>query len=145
MKIRQGAFRVASFPSQRGFSLFEVLVTVTVISIGLLGLAGLQFAALRASNNAQEYTMANLLAQDIEERIRAGDNPIIQTCPPPSSEISSGISDAAGNCIPILPSANASVIPDPATDPTSDIYTVTISWNDTSGPQALTAKFGRDE
>lgn len=56
---------------ERGFSLFEVLITVVVVSIGLLGLAGLQFAGLRAANRAQEHTYANLLAQDIEERIRA--------------------------------------------------------------------------
>src|SRR3569623_61709 len=56
---------------QRGFSLFEVLITVVVISIGLLGLAGLQFAGMRAVNDAQDHTYAALLAQDIAERIRA--------------------------------------------------------------------------
>src|SRR3569623_1688090 len=56
---------------QQGFSLFEVLITVVVISIGLLGLAGLQFAGMRAVNDAQEHTNAALLAQDIAERIRA--------------------------------------------------------------------------
>src|SRR3569623_67205 len=56
---------------QQGFSLFEVLITVGVLSIGLLGLAGLQFAGMRAVNDAQEHTYAALLAQDIAERIRA--------------------------------------------------------------------------
>jgi len=56
---------------ERGFSLFEVLITVVVISIGLLGLAGLQFTGLRAANNAQEHTLATLLAQDISERLYA--------------------------------------------------------------------------
>lgn len=56
---------------ERGISLFEVLITVVVVSIGLLGLAGLQFAGLRAANSAQEHTLATLLAQDIEERIKA--------------------------------------------------------------------------
>lgn len=57
--------------AQRGFSLFEVLVTVVVVSVGLLGLAGLQFAGLRASNNAQDATYAMQLAQDLADRIRA--------------------------------------------------------------------------
>src|SRR3569832_784297 len=56
---------------QQGFSLFEVLITEVVLSIGLLGLAGLQFAGMRAANDAQEHTYAALLAQDIAERIRA--------------------------------------------------------------------------
>lgn len=55
----------------QGFSLFEVLVTVVVVGIGLLGLAGLQFAGLRASNNAQDATYATQLAQEVAERIRA--------------------------------------------------------------------------
>lgn len=61
----------SSYRSCRGFSLFEVLITVVVVSIGLLGLAGLQFAGLRASNQAQDYTIATHLAQDAIERIRA--------------------------------------------------------------------------
>lgn len=56
---------------ERGFSLFEVLITVVVVSIGLLGLAGLQFAGLRAANSAQEHTQAMLLTQDIAERLHA--------------------------------------------------------------------------
>jgi len=63
--------RSAEATLERGFSLFEVLITVVVISIGLLGLAGLQFAGLRAANNAQEHTLATLLAQDIAERLHA--------------------------------------------------------------------------
>lgn len=57
--------------AQRGFSLFEVLITVVVVSVGLLGLAGLQFAGLRASNNAQDATYAMQLAQEVGDRIRA--------------------------------------------------------------------------
>src|SRR3569832_2164364 len=53
------------------FSLFEVLVTVVEVGIGLLGLAGLQFAGLRASNQAQDATYATQLAQEVAERIRA--------------------------------------------------------------------------
>lgn len=57
--------------TQQGFSLFEVLITVVVVGIGLLGLAGLQLAGLRATNNAQDATYATQLAQDVAERIRA--------------------------------------------------------------------------
>lgn len=57
--------------ASRGFSLFEILITVTVVGIGLLGLAGLQFAGLKASNQAQDATYASQLAQDAAERILA--------------------------------------------------------------------------
>src|SRR3569832_990684 len=55
----------------QGISLFEVLVSVVVVGIGLLGLAGLQFAGLRASIQAQDATYATQLAQEVAERIWA--------------------------------------------------------------------------
>ena len=57
--------------ASQGFSLFEELVTVVVVGIGILGLEGLQFAGLRASNQAQDATYATQLAQEVAERIRA--------------------------------------------------------------------------
>lgn len=57
--------------AESGVSLFEVLITVVVVSIGLLGLAGLQFAGLHVADSAQDHTLATLLAQDIAERIKA--------------------------------------------------------------------------
>ena len=56
---------------EQGFSLLEVLITVVVVSIGLLGLAGMQFTGLRSANSAQEHTLAVNFLQDIEERIHA--------------------------------------------------------------------------
>lgn len=56
---------------QRGFSLIEVLVTVTVLAFGLLGLAGLQATALRFNGTAYQRSQATLLAQDLIEPMRA--------------------------------------------------------------------------
>ena len=58
----------------KGFTLIEVLVTVVVVSIGLLGLAGLQINGLRANMSSEARSKATLLASDIVERMRA--NPI---------------------------------------------------------------------
>lgn len=57
--------------SQRGFSLLEVLIAVLVLSIGLLGLAGLYAVGLRSVDSANLRTQATVVAQDILERMRA--------------------------------------------------------------------------
>jgi len=156
---------------ERGFSLFEVLITVVVISIGLLGLAGLQFAGLRASNNAQEHTYANLLAQDIEERIRAnpggnytaislstgGSAPTaLYDCATTSCSASNMRNydkkqwyytiknGGAGYNVPILPNTTINVlgsVKDFLHCNGGDYYIITISWGDPSGLQTLPAQY----
>lgn len=54
-----------------GFSLLEVLIAVIVLSIGLLGLAGLQLSASKNNQEAFYRTQATLLANDIVDRMRA--------------------------------------------------------------------------
>ncbi|NOX10044.1 MAG: type IV pilus modification protein PilV [Gammaproteobacteria bacterium] len=49
----------------------EVLVTVVILSIGLLGIAGLQATALRNNHSAYLRTQATLLSYDIADRMRA--------------------------------------------------------------------------
>lgn len=56
---------------QRGTSLSEVLVTVVILSIGLLGLAGLQLTGLRANGQAESRTAATWHAYDFADRMRA--------------------------------------------------------------------------
>ncbi len=59
-------------PSQsRGFSLIEVLVTMVVIAIGLLGFAALQAQSLKSNRISMQRSQATILAQDIIERMRA--------------------------------------------------------------------------
>jgi type IV pilus assembly protein PilV len=49
----------------------EVLVAVLVLSIGLLGLAGLQIAGVKANESARLRTEATLAAYDVADRVRA--------------------------------------------------------------------------
>ncbi|GAB2584368.1 type IV pilus modification protein PilV [Nitrincola alkalisediminis] len=61
-------------PSQRrqkGATLLEVLIATVVISIGLLGLAGLQVKSVQNNYNAYVRSQASLLASDLAERMRA--------------------------------------------------------------------------
>lgn len=56
---------------QAGFSMLEVLISVFVVAIGLLGIAALQFMSKRSNFEAVQRTTATLLATDITERLRA--------------------------------------------------------------------------
>lgn len=56
---------------QSGFSLIEILVTILILAIGLLGLAGLQTKMLGAEFEAYQRSHALVLAQDMVNRINA--------------------------------------------------------------------------
>jgi len=60
-----------------GFSLIEVLVTLVVLSIGLLSLAALQVATLKNNNSALSRFEATTLMYDILDRMRANRTPAI--------------------------------------------------------------------
>lgn len=55
----------------RGLSLIEVLVAVVVLSIGLLGLAGLQASGIRVGQSSLYRSHAAQLAYDMVDRMRA--------------------------------------------------------------------------
>jgi len=57
-----------------GFSLLELLVTLVVLSIGLLGLGLMQTTGLGLTKSAYSRTQAMMLASDIADRIRANEN-----------------------------------------------------------------------
>lgn len=59
---------------QSGFSLLEVLISLFVISVGLLGLGSLQVTSLKGAANAHSRTTASMYAMDLADRMRA--NPL---------------------------------------------------------------------
>ncbi len=54
-----------------GFTLIEVLVSVVIFSVGLLGLAGLQATGLKLNQSSMLRSQATLLTYDILDAIRA--------------------------------------------------------------------------
>lgn len=55
----------------RGFTLIEVLVTLLVLAIGLLGLAGMNARMLNSQFEAYQRAQAMLLVEDMASRIRS--------------------------------------------------------------------------
>ncbi len=56
---------------ESGFSLLEVLITIVVVAIGLLGVAGMQVASIKLADLSQTRSTGVILANDILNRIRA--------------------------------------------------------------------------
>lgn len=65
--LRAGGRRTA----HRGVSLIEVLVAIVVLTIGLLGLAGLQASGMRVGHSSHYRAQAAQLAYDMADRMRA--------------------------------------------------------------------------
>jgi type IV pilus assembly protein PilV len=60
--------------TQRGVTLIETLVALLVLSIGLLGVAGLQLTSLQHNRGAHMRSQASVLAYAIADRMRANRN-----------------------------------------------------------------------
>ena len=56
---------------QQGVGLIEVLVSLVIVSIGLLGAAALQATALRNNQGSYERTQTSILTQGIFDAMRA--------------------------------------------------------------------------
>lgn len=57
-----------------GVGMVEVLVTVFVLAVGLLGIASLQFIGTFTNNDALNRSQSVLIAQQMAERLRASSN-----------------------------------------------------------------------
>ena len=91
---------------QQGFTLLEILVSLVILAIGLLGLAGLQSASVINNHGSLMRSEATLLSYDILERIRTNRDQALTT-----NRYISGFSDHASsysNCSPCTPSELAS-------------------------------------
>jgi type IV pilus assembly protein PilV len=58
----------------RGFSLLEVLISIVVLSIGLLGAVGMLMAAVRTTNESGSFTAAVNLVRELSEKARINKN-----------------------------------------------------------------------
>ncbi|AMV71798.1 hypothetical protein JCM30471_01430 [Desulfuromonas carbonis] len=59
----------AATTNQRGFTLLEVLVALTIFAIGLLGIAGVQIRAMEYNAGSNTRTVATAIAQGVLEDV----------------------------------------------------------------------------
>ncbi len=131
---------------QKGTTLLEVLVSVLVLSIGLLGVAGLQTYGLRYNQSAYLRSQATILAYDMVDRMRSNPNGVsagyyntvtTTNLPTDPNCISTGCTNQQlanhdilewGNYFigtqPVLPSATGTV------SRVGNIFTVSVSWTE---------------
>ena len=133
----------------RGFSIVEAMVALVVMSVGMLGIAGLYVASLKAGRTAILRTQAVNLASDIADRIRANrtartayDTATVAPCSVPGggatiAETTARNRAATDTCQwiaavqGVLPAGNgiiAFVAGVPAGMP--NVYVVTVSWQE---------------
>lgn len=65
---------VSSRRAAGGFSLLEVLISIVVLSIGLLGAVGMLLTALRSTNESGSFTTAVNLVRELSEKARINKN-----------------------------------------------------------------------
>jgi type IV pilus assembly protein PilV len=61
---------ISRFKKQQGFTLIEVLISLLILAVGLLGMASLMTTSMQSSHNAYSRNEASLLAYDIVDRMR---------------------------------------------------------------------------
>jgi type IV pilus assembly protein PilV len=69
MKTRGFAVKSAA-SRQRGFSLVEVLISIIILSFGMLGMVGMQAAALQSNREARLQSTGAVLARELAEMMR---------------------------------------------------------------------------
>ncbi len=82
--------------AQVGFTLLEILVAIVVLSIGLLGLAGLQAVSLNNNQTAYYRSIASQQAYDMADRIRAN---LVGVRAGNYSNLTAGLPGGNPNCI----------------------------------------------
>lgn len=137
---------------QSGFTLVEVLISVVVLSIGLLGLAGLQTMAIKFDHEAYLRTQVAYLADDMAARMRANRSQAaayignITTTPPAACETAAGCTPAQmadydtakwqALITELLPQGTGMV-----SQTAAPLYQVTIGWYERSEQTANTKTY----
>jgi len=134
-------YRHCSRNGQSGTTLIEVLITVVLVSIGLLGLAGLQLTTVQNSNSSSERFEATTLAQDVLERIRAnrqaalaGQYNLALGAAPAGANLVGDDLDEWRNALAVLPNGDGSITV------ANGVVTIEVQWTDASDDNAADSR-----
>ena len=122
---------------QRGFTLLEVLISMVVIALGLLGYAGLQAVSLKNANTAYLRSQATMLSHDIVERMRVNKavaltgtyNIAIGSLTGGSGVAGNDLSEWKANLRQSLPAGDGAVVVSGVGASTGNVQ-ITIQWDD---------------
>jgi len=126
--------------AQRGVTLIETLVALLVLSIGLLGVAGLQMTSLQNNRGAHMRSQASVLAYAIADRMRAN-RTVALTAPGYSVTFGNNV---AGSTLLALDVQNwkttiANTLPagdgEIALEPATNQVRISVRWTDALGVQ----------
>lgn len=131
---------------QEGFSLLEVLVAIVVLSVGLLGLAGLQVVGLQSNYSSYLRSQASILSYDIADAMRAnraaalGGSYVIALADTPAgaSVAATDLIAWRANLASALPSGTGAIARPVAT---ANRFTITLQWNDSRAGGSATQQF----
>lgn len=129
--------------NQHGFSLVEVLIALIIMSVGMLGIAGLYVQSMQAGRTSMFRHHAVTLAGDIADRIRA--NPTAAAAYEAAGGADNGCVAGGVDCTPAqmaaqdillwrnqvqetLPAGTVGVVYDGGASPPT--YAITVSWSE---------------
>lgn len=107
--------------AQRGFGLIEVLVALTILSVGMLGLAAMQLNSLQNARESLNTTIATIMVRDMNERAWAQQD---ETCKDIKSSWKNYVANFEG-----LPSAHGE-----GENIRNGLYDLEITWQGHGDP-----------
>lgn len=126
-------------PPQKGVTMIEVLVAIIVLSIGLLGLAGLQSAGLTHNQSASFRSTATMMSYSILDSMRANriearngsyNITLGASIPSDSTVPEQDVSNWLNELALRLPAGSGAI------DVNGSLVTVTVQWDDSRGALA---------
>jgi type IV pilus assembly protein PilV len=157
VKESTDTMRRTTTTQQAGFTLVEAMVSLVVLAVGMLGIAGLYMESLRSGHMAVSYTNAVTLAADMADRIRANPSAVNNYI---GAGNGNGTAGGNNNCVngiadctsaqmalddlfwwyedvktlmPVGRTAEVAVVNNPPVDQ----YTVTLSWPERGHDQPI--------
>ena len=90
---------------QRGFSLIEVLIAALLVSIGLLGAAGMHMRAIDYTMDTERRQMASMVASELMETMRGDTTTVLLASGDPKADLG-GYKKDAETALPTVTSAD---------------------------------------